>query len=241
MQLLEFMTGGNQRFGVSELAKSLDLYKSNIHEIVSTFEQLGYVEQDPETKKYSLTMKLLVLGHQIRRRFGFQEILGVRLQKLSDETGELSYFGMLYGHQLIYMGGAFPRTDTIAKPVVGLIRPLYCTSMGKILLAYSGSDVLQAVIGDTLKPFTEKTITNAERLKSELSEIKKRGYSTEHDEYEYGTGGMGVPVTGSDGKLIGALCLSGPSVRFGADKEKEYLPLLNKVASAIAVAGHEGF
>ncbi len=233
MQLLEFMTTGKQRYGVSELAEELKLYKSNIHEILSTFEELGYVAQDPESKKYSLTMKILELAHSIRSHIGLLEVLGVMLQKVSDDLGELSYFGTLYGHNLMYMCGAFPRTDLTAKPVVGLVAPLYCTSMGKVLLAYSGEDLLNKVVEGGLKPFTQNTITDGAKLREEIQKAKGCGYACNNMEYEYGKSSVAVPVFAASGKLIGALNVSGPAPRFTEESITKFVDRMRITATQI--------
>ncbi len=233
MQLLEFMTTGKQRYGVSELAEELKLYKSNIHEILSTFEELGYVAQDPETKKYSLTMRILELAHRIRSRFGILEVLGVMLQKLSDDLGELTYFGMLYGHNLMYMCGGFPRTDLTAKPVVGLVAPLYCTAMGKAILANSSEDLFNQVVEGGLKPFTQNTITDSGKLREELLMSRERGYACNNMEYEYGHSSVAVPVFAASGKLMGAVNVSGPAPRFTQEAIKDFVNHLHVTASQI--------
>jgi IclR family KDG regulon transcriptional repressor len=233
IELLEFMTTGKQRYGVSELAQALNLYKSNVHEILSTFEALGYVSQDPETKKYSLTMKVLELGHRIRSRFGILEVLGVMLQKLSDDLGELSYFGMLYGHSLMYMCGGFPRTDVTAKPVVGMVAPLYCTAMGKVILANSKPEIFDQVVADGLKPFTQNTITDSGALREEIMKTRKAGYACNNMEHDYGLSAVAVPVFASSGKFMGAVNVSGPSPRFTSESVGRFVDRLHATASQI--------
>ncbi len=238
-QLIEYMAGEKTWYGVSELAEALDMYKSNIHNLLATCESFGYVEQNPESKKYALSMKFVLLSHTVRQRFGFNDILGTILRKLSEDTGELSYFATLYQDKVLYLCGAFPSNAISAKPVVGLTVPPHCDAMGKALMAFSDQSVVSRVIENGLKRYTERTITDSQELISALERIKDRGYAVEHMEYEYGIKGIAIPVVNPIYGLLGAVCIKGPAPRFPESIYPEYVEKLKKVASVISERWHQ--
>ncbi len=238
-QLIEYMAGEKVWYGVSELAESLGMYKSNIHNLLATCENFGYVEQDAETKKYALSMKFVQLSHHVRQRFGFNDMLGTILRKLSEETGELSYFASLYKDKVLYLCGAFPSSAIAAKPVVGLTLSPHCDVMGKVLMAYANEEVLGRICNEELKKYTATTITDPDDLRIEIQHVRENGYAVDHMEYEYGIKGIAVPVINSVHGLLGAVCLKGPAPRFPDSINSEYAEKLRKVAEQISERWHQ--
>ena len=66
----------------------------------------------------------------------------------------------------------------------------------------------------TLYPFTEYTITDEVTLREEIGKINKQGYAYSHGEWLQDASGVAAPIFGSDGNVMGALTISGPSQRF---------------------------
>lgn len=233
-QLIEYMSGEKNWYGVSELAEGLGMFKSNIHNLLATCENFGYVEQDPETQKYALSLKFVQLSHHVRQRFGFNDMLGTVLRQLSESSGELSYFATLYQDKVLYLCGAFPSSAIAAKPVVGLTLSPHCDVLGKVLLAYSPDDELECVCRSNLKKYTENTITDPEMLCEEITRVRKNGYAVDNMEYEYGIKGIAVPVLNPIHGLLGAICLKGPAPRFPDEIYEEYKLKLQSVADLIS-------
>lgn len=236
-QLLDFMAGDKTWYGVSELSQGLDLYKSNIYQLLSTCEHFGYVEQDSETKKYALSMKFVEIAHKVRLRFKFHDVLGTLMRELSDETGELSYFAIPYHGEVLYLCGAFPKSAISAKPVVGLTAPLYCNVMGKVILAYSNENLLEDVLSKPMKAKSENTIVDKEKFILEIERVRLNGFAEDNMEEEFGIKGLAVPVITDENELFGALCLSGPSARFTKDLYPDLVFRLKQTAQKITSSG----
>jgi IclR family transcriptional regulator, acetate operon repressor len=93
---------------------------------------------------------------------------------------------------------------------IGQVTPLHCSAGGKVLIAFGAA----AIGNETLKRFTSTTITDHELLARELALVRRRGFALAIDEYELGLRAVAVPVTETWGEVVGALAVSGPSVRF---------------------------
>ena len=233
LDILDCFTLEKPELGITELSTLLSLNKSNVHNIVSTFEACGYLEQNPASEKYRLSLKILHLAHIASRNMSFQSIVHKAVNELSEAFDEIVYFGIPDGENVMYMDGGFPEKIYNVRWVQGMTAPLVCTSIGKAILAYMPEEFICKVLEKPLEKFTDFTITNPKQIHAQLRHIKECGYSEDRMEHEYGIKCVGVPVFNNYEKLIGALSTTGPSLRFTDDKMAEYVAALKKKATEI--------
>jgi DNA-binding IclR family transcriptional regulator len=107
---------------------------------------------------------------------------------------------------------------------------MYCTGVGKAILAYLPQDILDQVAANGFEKYTPNTITDIVSLKKELSSIRERGYAIDNMEHEYGIKCVAVPVKNIRGEIVGGFSISGPSLRFGDQKLSEYANLLTSMS-----------
>lgn len=233
LQILELLSNGQKDYGISEIADSLDLYKSNVHQILNTFEQFNYVRKDPSNHRYSLSVHFLEIAHRISSRITNQEFIRDRLQALTDELGEITYYGVPDGSKVMYFSGAFPMSSVSNQSVLGMTAPLVCTGIGKAILAYMPEEQIDELLSKPLEKFTDNTITDPDKLREELKKIRNNGYSVDNMEHEYGVKCVAVPVLNHLGQVQGAVSITGPSLRFPASSYKKYASKLQNVAVQI--------
>lgn len=233
LDILDCFTLERPELGITELSTLLSLNKSNVHNIVSTFEACGYLEQNPESEKYRLSLKILQLAHIASRNMSFQSIVHKAVNELAETFDEIVYFGIPDGENVMYMDGGFPEKVYNVRWVQGMTAPLVCTSIGKAILAYMPEEFICRVLEKPLEKFTEYTITDPEKIHAQLKHIKECGYSEDRMEHEYGIKCVGVPVFNNYGKLIGALSTTGPSLRFTDENMSAYVAALKKKAAEI--------
>ncbi|MCK0515509.1 IclR family transcriptional regulator [Anaerobiospirillum sp. NML120448] len=234
MQLIDVMAGEQNDYGVTEIASKLQINKSNAHDILSTFEHLGYVRRDPDSRRYSLDYKFLTIAQKIANRLSFQEVARKQVALISNEVQEICYFGVPYGDKILYLEGGFPSENFSTKPVLGMTAPLYCTGLGKAVLAHLPKEEQDAICNGPLKQITENTITTAKDLLDELERIKLRGYSIDNMEHEFGIKCVAVAVFDKNGKVRGGLSITGPSLRFPNKRIEELALLLKSAADTIS-------
>lgn len=227
IQVLECFTAEKPSLGISEMAGILGYNKTTIYNIVATFTALGYLVQDPITQKYSLGLKLLHFGYIINSRLTLSAVLEPDLQKIADATKETVYFGIPYEEKVLYLDTKTPGVQ-FQRPILGEKAPMYCTGLGKCLLAFR-TDRRFSDIPDPLPAYTENTITDKTELLKELDEIRQRGYAVDHMEHEFGISCVAVPLFGQTKEIIGAVSVSGPSLRFTA----QTVPKLYRVMADI--------
>ena len=117
--------------------------------------------------------------------------------------------------------------------MTGVTAPPYCTGIGKAMLAFAHEEVINRVEEGGMEPFTHNTITNGEKLREELGQIRQRGFSIDNMEHEYGVKCVAVPIRNKEGAVIGAYSISGPSPRFNADRIKRLASSLQNMAKQV--------
>lgn len=212
LQLLECFSADQPHLGISELSSMLGYNKATVYNIASTFTATGYLKQDPVTSKYSLGLKLLQFSYLINKENDLSTTMVPYLQKIADITGETVYLGIPYEADVLYLATRTP-SASIPRTILGEKAPMYCTGLGKCLLAFMPEEKRPS-LPETFKPYTSNTITTRQQLLQELTQIKERGYSIDNMEHEFGVSCVAVPIFGNSREPIAAVSVSGPSLRF---------------------------
>lgn len=233
IKLLNYFDFEHPQRGISELAQLSGMLKSSVYNIISTFEECAIIEKDCKTNRYHLGLKILELSNVLSRDDVFRQIIKPYMDQIAQKTGEVVFLATPYGTKIIYREVAYPNICISTRIIKGVTAPMYCTSIGKAILAYQDQEFIQRVIDEGLKSFTPNTITEPSIFRMELEKIRVQGYALDNMEHEYGIKCVGVPIMNEDGTLIGALSISGPSLRFEDKKIQEYFYLLKETAGMI--------
>lgn len=224
-----------QPLGVTEISEKLGLYKSNVHSILSTLTALEYLDQDPETGKYYLGIGILRLGRALGNRYSFHKLASPHMQTISNETGEIVYLTVPFQNKVYYLDTAFPSSGVphLVGSIQNVIEEMNCTSSGKAMLAFMPNDFIENYLAKPMKAQTENTITDPDVLRKELESVRRNGYATDNMEAEIGISCVAVPIRSSNGNVLGAMSVSGPSPRFGEERVKELADMLKQHVYAL--------
>ena len=147
LAILSSFTSDSSVLGISEVARIVGLSRSTAHRYVATLARLGYLQQDPATKRYRLGPRVLDLGFAAIHSMDLREIAMPYLQRLSDETGFTVNMAVLDGHEVVYIERCRTsrpgQRDIDLNLHVGSRLPAYCTALGKALLAFLPEDELE--------------------------------------------------------------------------------------------------
>jgi len=232
LRILECFNVHNPELGITEISEQLGLYKSNVHNIVDTFVKAGYLEQNPENEKYRLGMKILELGNVISSNMNIRKLMLPYMQELADYTNETVYLGMPSEAEVIYLDSSSPKNQLSTRSMLGVKAPLYCTGIGKAMLAFL-PEVTDSLCARGLRRYTDHTITDPAELQAELTAIRSRGYSIDNMEHEYGIKCVGMPILNKKRQLVAGISVSGPSLRFDDEKIRDYALKLGEIVRAI--------
>ncbi|GLW07050.1 IclR family transcriptional regulator [Microtetraspora sp. NBRC 13810] len=196
--------------GIADLARAVNLNRSTTHRYVATLAKLGYVQQDPDTRKYSLGPRVIDLGFAALSSMEMTRVASHHLQALSDETGYAAGMAVLDGPDIVYVERRRSRrAGGLAVDLnlhVGSRLPAYCTSMGKVLLAFREPAALRALLDRTdLARRGPKTITAREQLVSVLAKVRQSGIAVNDEELAPGLRSIAAPVRDRSGNVVAAI------------------------------------
>lgn len=238
LQLFEvFRTNYDKdEFGVTELSKTLGLHKNNVFRLLATLSSCGYIEQNPVTENYRLGIGIFNLGQKFINKLGFLRLARPFMEKIVSEIGESCYIGILREDNVIYLDLVEADHPVRIVSRVGKDVPAYCTSIGKVQLAFSGEDELNKMyLGARLKKYTDYTITSLPELKKHLKEVNINEYAIDNQEFEKDVCCIAVPIKDYLGTPVAAISVAGPSYRMNQERLiNDILPIAKKYAKEIS-------
>jgi len=213
LAILSAFRPGTPELGIADLARELGLSRSTSHRYVSTLARLGFLDQNAQTRKYSLGPRVLDLGFAAINSMELRQISAPYLQRLADETGHTVNMAILDGTDIVYIERcrtSQPGQREIDLDLhVGSRLPAYCTSMGKVLLAFLPPGCRVEILDRIdLLDRGPNTITTRAKLVSELERVRAAGAAVNNEELAYGLRSIAVPVRGQDGEVVAAINLA---------------------------------
>lgn len=205
--------------GVTDLARRLELFPSDVHRILASLQMYGYIEQNPETKRYQIGAGLLRLGLTAFQRNVVQErgrAILIRLSRLLEaathiamlDTGECEVF---------LLDQVEPPGAAVFKARPGAITGAHSTALGKTVMAGMDPQTFQRALERSgLRKSTRKTITDLPSLEKDLQLIRTRGFAIDREESAEGACCIGCPLRNCTGTVIGAIGASMEAHRFGS-------------------------
>lgn len=212
LQLLEFLARSESPLGVTELAASLELGKSNVHRLLQALVELGYVQKNEARGTYQATLKLWELGTALEARLTIKSAAREAMERLLKETRETVHLSVLDGDEVVYIHKLDSPEPVRAYSEIGGRAPAYCVATGKAILAWQGADYL-AGLSKRLTRHTDKTITKPAEFLHEMERIRSSGYAVNRGEWRETVWGVASPILGAEGGALAAIGLSGPSAR----------------------------
>jgi IclR family pca regulon transcriptional regulator len=213
LAILSVFRSGRPLLGVSEIGRELGLGRSTTHRYVATLATLGYLQQDGATKKYRLGPRVLDLGFSAINSMELREVAAPHLRRLSDETGYTVNMAILDGLDIVYVERC-RSTQTGQREIdlnlhVGARLPAYCTSLGKVLLAWlPPAEQAAALDRVELSRRGPNTITARSALVTELKRVRADGFAINNEELAYGLRSIAAAILDHRGSAVAALNLA---------------------------------
>jgi IclR family transcriptional regulator, pca regulon regulatory protein len=213
LAILSAFGSGRPLLGVSELGRDIGLSRSTTHRYVSTLASLGYLQQDSDTKKYRLGPRVLDLGFSAINSMELREVAAPHLRELSDETGYTVNMAILDDLDIVYVercrNSQAGQREIDLDLHVGARLPAYCTSLGKVLLAWlPAAEQQDALARVELARRGPNTLTSRTKLAAELATVRLQGFALNNEELAYGLRSIAAPVIGHDGRAAAAINLA---------------------------------
>ena len=218
--IVEALSNHSHGMTLTDLSAEVGLDVSTTHRLLAALTARGYVQKDIETGKYRLTMRLFEVGSRVVGGMNLVSVSRPFLEHLASATGETIHLVARHGDEVVYLY----KEDTSNSIVrmasfVGLRNPMYCTSVGKCILAYLPEVEVRAIWSRTVvTAFTPNTITDYDALTRELAAVRRDGYAMDNEEHELGVVCIGAPIFDYSGSPVAALSVPFPASRIGEER-----------------------
>lgn len=239
MRVLKAFSARHRSYGVTELARQLDLSTSTAHRLLATLVAEHMVEQDPETGRYRLGLAVYDLVAATSTGFDLTEAVLPPMTVLRNRTNETTQLGVLDGREVVYVERLQSMHSLRMFLDVGRRNSAHSTGTGKVLLAYLDPAALDHTLeGWQLAALTPYTITDHDLLRKELARIRDQGWAVNSEEAELGATSVGAPVRDVTGQVVAALSVAGPTGRVMPELASMTQNVVEAAAAASRRLGH---
>ncbi|MBY3235234.1 helix-turn-helix domain-containing protein [Rhizobium laguerreae] len=233
LKVIEAFGETRQRLSIAEASKLTELDRATVRRSLLTLAELGYADYDG--KFFTLTPKILRLGHAYLSATPLPALLQPHLDLLSEKAGQSASASVLDGTDIVYIARASQRRVMSINLTPGSRLPAYCASMGRVLLAALSESEARAILARSeLKQNTANTKTKPDELIAEFRRVRTEGYAIIDQELEIGLCSIAVPVDNDRGETVAAINIGAPAALVPAAEMKErYLSLLQETQAAL--------
>jgi len=225
--------------GVTEISRELDIHKSTVFRLLATLERRGVVEQHAETQKYRLGFAVLRFARAVRSSLDLVGAARPTCDRLSRQTDETVNLAVFEEDDVVNIHQVNLSSSRVSADWLGSHTPLHCSAIGKVLLAHLPDDLTAAFLRAPLQRYTASSITDPDRLRTELQTIRTAGYAAAAGELEAGLHAVAAPIRGPEGTVVASVSVSGPSYRLEVERMPEVAS--TTIAAAAEISRRLGF
>ena len=208
MELLSCLSEAAKPLTLKELCARCGFPKSTAFGLLTTMRDYDVISQTPDGK-YTLGLRLFEYGCQVEQSWDISSVARPYMELLSQQTGATVVLSICESGSVITLDQVQPGTNLHIAANTGARLPIYCTSQGKVFLAYQKpSDAQKLLARQPLTAFTPHTVTDIPALTQEMETCRAQGYAIENGEYKIGLRSISAPVftrTGEAAYTVGAI------------------------------------
>lgn len=235
LSVLELLASEPRGLRITEIAKSAALPYATAHRIVSTLQDMGYIQPDYDSGRYYMGLKVLRWQAAVLQRLSLPRIAYPHMVGLMMQVKETVHIAVLDDGEVVYLNTVLSPRSLSMYTLTGKRAPAHCTALGKVLLAYlPEAEVRRIANVKGLTAFTAHTITDIEQLLSVLQRVRERGFSIDDQELEVGVRCVASHVVNHEDRTIAAVSVSAPAQRLGDDAIPVVVSALRDACRAIS-------
>jgi DNA-binding IclR family transcriptional regulator len=228
---------GDEPRGASaaEISRRAELPFSTTYRLLGSLTRDGFVDYEPDGRRYHLGLRIFQLGQRVSNHHGFAGAALPVLRRVTEQTGEATILSVRDGHHHLTVNKVDgPRTFRVTSDP-GHLGALHTTSVGKALVAFADDAERQRLVEELeLEPLTEFSITDRDAFRAEIEQVRSRGYALMDEENELGMRAVAVPVFNSQGHAFASLATAVPVFRLSVEALVAHVPLLQEAAAELS-------
>lgn len=238
VKMLELLAQVGEPLTMSQLAEQMKMNRPTAYRFLFTLESLKLVERNPETKAYQIAPNILKLGYGVFQTSDLWKTAHPYLVGAKKKYGETFNVSILDGDQILYIDRVKTQSILSINLEIGSKLPAYCTSMGRVLLAYAAKSEVQDLLKQIRwKKYTRQTITSLKQLQDILEDVREKGVSVNRGELALELWSTAAPIRNRKGKVVAAVNMAVNALKHDERYvEQNMIPAVLEVASQISRA-----
>lgn len=235
LELLNLLSKRKEGYMISEISENLYIPISSIHRMLACLKKHDYVVQDPETKKYKLSWKVLHLAVNLLNNHDIRLVARPYLERLSLEHEEVVFLTIMENNRAICIDTVMCSDRAKFYVKIGSEMPMNAAVAAQVILAYMDEKMIDKILSEQKgRRFTSHTLTNTEDIKKKLKVIQKMGYGLCDEELETGVTAIAVPIRDYSKNVVASITMVGIKSENFIDENK--IQDLKHIASEISIA-----
>jgi DNA-binding IclR family transcriptional regulator len=229
-------TPRNHPMGTLELSKQLGIHKSTVSRLLNLLAANGFLDKDPETKKYTLGRAAAEIGNAVHRSLN-NEIVNIAqpyLRDLCETVGESVALEVVSGTNVVLAYHSEGRRHIRFSFQLGEQVPLHVAAGAKTILAHSPPELVDRCLQGKLNRYTDNTIVSKRRYRRMLADVRNTGLAYDRGERYEDTRAVAAPILNHDGIAVAAVVIAGPAFRLTSQFLDGVTAPLKQTAAAIA-------
>jgi len=234
--VIQAFTQQTPQMSISQLALRTGLSRAAVRRCLYTLTKLGFAGTD-DGQRYSLRPRILTLSHTYTASSSLAQAAQPILDRMSAALHESCSVVTLDGDDIVYIARTTVTRIMSADLGIGSRLPAFCTSMGRVLLAYLPPDQLEQYLSRiVLHRYTSRTVNTVEKLRTILRTVRRIGYAMVDQELEIGLRSVAVPILSQSGRVVAAINVSAQAQRMPLpEMQTRFLPHLRQSANELSM------
>lgn len=196
----------------AELLRTEDIPKTTLYRLLNSMTENQYLSYSSETGRYTLGEKFTATYVSLDERVSrLRDVASPFLRQLAEDVQETVKLTVLSGMQSYTVASFEGNKPLRIRIATGAVFPLHAGASGKVLMCTLSDSAVQSYYANYGVRYTDKTIMNPEAMIKELSEIRRRGYAIDDNEYMSEIKAIAVPVYDQYNAIIASISISYPS------------------------------
>ncbi|MBN9427645.1 MAG: helix-turn-helix domain-containing protein [Burkholderiales bacterium] len=224
----------HSRLTISEVARRTGHSPASARRSLFTLQTLGYLETDG--KRFWIGHRSLLVASSYFSSRPLPSLAQPLLDGLSERTRESATLAKLLDQQVIVIARSTARRSLSVGLTIGSRLPVYCSALGRVLLASLPAHEARAMVGSVeLRRLAPRTPTTLNAVLSRVAACRADGYATSDEELELGVRSMAVPVFNRNGQTVAGLSIAMRADRMGPKEFVDaFLPALRRAQARLA-------
>ncbi len=217
----------------SEIARGLDLSWATAHRLLTYLTDMGYLDRDPQTRRYSIGVRSYSLGSSYLARLPLHHISHPYLEAAATVARGTAQLVKRDHRRSVVLGVVEARRHHVPETTIGCNFPLHCGSKGHVLLAHAAPEFVDDYLGRPLESLTSWTVVDPEILRARFEEVRARGYAVTDRDVRMFSSSVAAPVVDPDGEVVASVTLvvRPPELR---SRQRQLVDVVRRTAEGVS-------